>query len=136
MLYVNFLEPHTPHNGPYNELHSAEEAPLAANYPGETHRPRAGGLPQAAQGSAGTRGNAATGRNYAGLCSQVDQAVGRILWALEASGQAENTIVMFTSDHGEMGGAHGLTAKGLFYEEAVRIPMLARVPWRQKGRCA
>lgn len=71
-------------------------------------------------------------RNYAGLCSQVDQAVGRILWALEASGQAENTIVMFTSDHGEMGGAHGLTAKGVFYEEAVRIPMLARVPWRQK----
>jgi arylsulfatase A-like enzyme len=69
-------------------------------------------------------------RNYAGLCSQVDQAVGRILWALEASGQAENTIIAFTSDHGEMGGGHGLTAKGVLYEEAVRIPMLLRVPWR------
>jgi choline-sulfatase len=71
-------------------------------------------------------------RNYAGLCSQVDQAVGRILWALEASGQAENTIIVFTSDHGELGGSHGLMAKSAFYEEAVRVPLLLRAPWKQR----
>ncbi len=132
MLYVNFLEPHTPHNGPWNNLHSAEEAPLAANYPGapverepEAYRKRR------KKEAVGREEMQQLRRNYAGLCSQVDQAVGRILWALEASGQAENTIIVFTSDHGEMGGSHGLTAKGVMYEEAVRIPMLLRVPWRQ-----
>ncbi len=133
MLYVNFLEPHTPHNGPYNNLHSAEEAPLAANYPGRPierepeayRRSRRKGAPEREEMQQ-------LRRNYAGLCTQMDQAVGRILWALEASGQAENTIIVFTSDHGEMGGSHGLLAKGVFYEEAVRIPLLARVPWRQK----
>ncbi len=134
MLYVNFLEPHTPHNGPYNDLHSAAEAPLAPNFPGrpierepEAYRRRRENekTPKAAEMQR-------LRRNYAGLCSQVDQAVGRILWALETSGQAGNTIIVFTSDHGEMGGAHGLLAKSVFYEEAVRIPLLARVPWRQQ----
>src|SRR5262249_26373441 len=70
-------------------------------------------------------------RNYSGLCAQVDLALGQILQALEASGQAQNTIVVFTSDHGEMMGAHNIYAKSVFYEEAVRVPLLLHVPWRQ-----
>jgi arylsulfatase A-like enzyme len=61
----------------------------------------------------------------------VDQALNRILWALEASGQADNTIVIYTSDHGDMMGAHGLTAKQVMYEEAMRVPLLFRVPFRR-----
>jgi arylsulfatase A-like enzyme len=132
MLYVNFLEPHTPHNGPWNDLHSAQEAPLAANYPGlPMEREPEAYRKKREQDETGRDEMQRLRRNYAGLCSQVDQAVGRILWALEASGQAENTIIAFTSDHGEMGGSHGMTAKGVFYEEATHIPMLLRIPWKQ-----
>ncbi|MBM3744868.1 MAG: hypothetical protein FJW34_03615, partial [Acidobacteria bacterium] len=63
-----------------------------------------------------------------------DQALGRILWALEASGQADNTIVLLTTDHGDMMGAHTLVAKSVMYEEAVRVPLLISVPWRHRGR--
>ena len=52
----------------------------------------------------------------------IDEQVGRTLDALERTGQLENTVVIFMSDHGEMLGDHGLTAKGCrFYEGAVRV---------------
>jgi arylsulfatase A-like enzyme len=133
MLYVNFLEPHTPFGSALDDLHSAEEAPLPRNYPGipagpepefyKRRRKELGEKPDKLQRSA---------RNYAGLCSLVDQALGRILWSLEASGQAENTIIVYTSDHGEMMGAHSLMAKQVMYEEAVRVPHLLRVPFRNQ----
>ena len=59
----------------------------------------------------------------------IDDQVGRMLDALEASGQRENTIVIFTSDHGEMLGDHGLLWKGCrFYEGAVRVPLILSWP--------
>ena len=70
--------------------------------------------------------------NYYGLVTMVDRAVGKILDALDASGLADNTIVVFTSDHGEMMGDHCLFGKGVMYEESVRIPWLMRVPWLSK----
>jgi len=150
MLYVNFLEPHMPFSGPLNDLHSEEEAPIPKNYPGipVEREPRSyaaireqqkkGGInpsylklgPGAGERAAVARLN----RNYAGLCSQVDQALGRILWALEASGQADSTMVVFSADHGDMMGAHTLVAKSVMYEEAVRVPLLVSVPWRHRGR--
>ena len=66
---------------------------------------------------------------YWGLVTLVDQAVGRIMKALEESGQADNTIVVFTSDHGDMQGDHAIMAKGVLYDEAARVPLLMRVPW-------
>ncbi|HEY63962.1 MAG TPA: sulfatase-like hydrolase/transferase [Caldilineae bacterium] len=59
----------------------------------------------------------------------IDDQVGRMLDALEASGQRENTIVIFTSDHGEMLGDHGLLFKGCrFYEGAVHVPLIISWP--------
>ena len=59
----------------------------------------------------------------------IDDQVGRMLDALEASGQRENTIIIFTSDHGEMLGDHGLLQKGCrFYEGAVHIPLILSWP--------
>lgn len=140
MLYVNFLEPHMPFTGPYNDLHTAEEAPLPKNYP---HQPmeREPEVYQRARekfredGFEGhdlstRQGWEEINRNYAGLCTLVDHAVNRILWALESSGQAGNTIVVFTSDHGDMMGSHSLLTKNVMYEEAVRIPLLVRVPFQ------
>ncbi|WP_350274989.1 sulfatase-like hydrolase/transferase [Kribbella sp. HUAS MG21] len=66
---------------------------------------------------------------YYAMVSLVDDEVGRILDALEAEGLAGNTIVVFTSDHGEMLGDHQLMLKGpMMYECAVRVPLIVRWP--------
>lgn len=67
--------------------------------------------------------------SYWAMCDLVDSQVGRLLDALESSGEAENTLVIFMSDHGEMLGDHGLYWKGpFFYEPAVRVPLI--VAWK------
>ena len=59
----------------------------------------------------------------------IDAQVGRLLDVLEATGQRENTLIIFTSDHGEMLGDHGLLWKGCrFYEGAVRVPLIFSWP--------
>lgn len=66
---------------------------------------------------------------YYAMVSLVDDEVGRILDALERSGAAEDTLVIFTSDHGEMLGDHQLMLKGpMMYECAVKVPLLMRWP--------
>ncbi len=66
---------------------------------------------------------------YYAMVTLVDDEVGRILDALEETGEAERTIVVFTSDHGEMLGDHQLMLKGPFmYECAVRVPLIIRWP--------
>jgi arylsulfatase A-like enzyme len=69
-------------------------------------------------------------RGYYAQETSIDWNFGRLLDALDASGATSNTIVIFTSDHGEMFGAHGRRAKNIFYEEACRIPLLIRWPER------
>lgn len=62
---------------------------------------------------------------YWAMIDQVDHQVGRILDALRATGQLENTLIIFTSDHGEMLGDHGIYLKGpYFYDPAVRVPLV------------
>jgi arylsulfatase len=59
----------------------------------------------------------------------VDRHIGAVLDALEASGQADNTIVIFTSDHGEQGGAHHLRQKGsVAFQESVNVPLVIADP--------
>lgn len=67
-------------------------------------------------------------RNYYAMTSNLDRNFGRLLDALDAAGIADRTVVVFSSDHGEMMGAHGRRAKNIFYEEAVRVPLLVRWP--------
>jgi arylsulfatase A-like enzyme len=67
-------------------------------------------------------------RYYYAMTANLDWNIGRLMDTLERSGLAENTIVVFTSDHGEMFGAQGRRAKNIFYEEAARIPFLIRWP--------
>jgi len=66
--------------------------------------------------------------DYFAMVSGVDEQFGRILDALEAQGIADNTIVVFTSDHGEMMGGHGRMSKNVWYEESLNIPFLVRYP--------
>lgn len=65
---------------------------------------------------------------YYGLVSYLDEKVGRLLEVLEETGQRENTIVIYTSDHGEMAGEHGMWRKSNFYEQSSRIPMIISWP--------
>ena len=67
--------------------------------------------------------------SYYGMISLIDAEVGRILDCLDRLGIAENTLVLYTTDHGHFLGQHGLIAKGAFhYEDLLRIPMLVRYP--------
>jgi len=67
-------------------------------------------------------------RNYYAMTANLDWNIGRLLDALAAAGLEEDTLVVFSSDHGEMFGAHGRRAKNIFYDEACRIPLLLRWP--------
>ena len=72
---------------------------------------------------------------YHGLCTWLDHNVGRILAALEASGQGGRTTVVYTSDHGDNVGARGLWGKSNLYRESVDIPMLMAGPDIVPGVC-
>ena len=67
-------------------------------------------------------------RVYYAMVANVDHNVGRMRAAIERLGIEKDTIFVFTSDHGELFGAHGRRAKNIFYEEAVRVPFLVRCP--------
>ncbi|MCY4145931.1 MAG: sulfatase-like hydrolase/transferase, partial [Chloroflexi bacterium] len=70
---------------------------------------------------------------YYAMIKLIDDQIGRIMTALEESGQRDNTLIIFTSDHGDMLGDHGLIQKGCrFYEGLVRVPLI--MAWR--GRFA
>ncbi len=72
---------------------------------------------------------------YYGLVSHVDDAIGRVLAELDSLGIADNTVVLFVSDHGEMLGDHGVGQKFSPYEHSVRIPFLLRWPGKtEPGR--
>ena len=62
------------------------------------------------------------------MIESLDDEFGRILEALEKAGVADDTIVVFSSDHGDMIGCQGLKAKRWPYEESARVPFLIRYP--------
>lgn len=62
--------------------------------------------------------------DYYACMSGVDEQVGRIIDKLKATAEWDNTIVVFTSDHGDMMGIHNRIGKNIFYEEAMRVPMI------------
>jgi choline-sulfatase len=67
---------------------------------------------------------------YFGLCEYYDSLLGRVLAGLEETGLAQNTLVIYTSDHGEMAGEHGCWWKSNYYEGSVGVPLIARLPGR------
>ena len=74
---------------------------------------------------------------YYGLCSFLDLQIGRILTALDRSGFADDTLVIYTSDHGESLGNRGLWGKSVMYEESSGVPLLVSGPGIDAGRrCA
>ncbi len=73
-------------------------------------------------------------RLYNAMCTQIDANVGRLLATLDRLGIADNTIIVFTSDHGDMQGSHGLTNKHVPHEESAGIPLIMYIPGLSGGR--
>jgi len=143
VLFVNFLEPHMPFFGPRDDQYDPDEVLLPPNFddlPGPD-QPLKTRLYQRAYYQAGHSGlplrSEADWRrmiaNYWGLCSLVDTHAGTILDTLSECGLDEHTIVVYTSDHGDMMGSHRLLAKCVMYEEALRVPLLIRLPRQSSG---
>lgn len=65
---------------------------------------------------------------YYGLCEHIDSLIGQVLAVLEETGLADNTLVIYTSDHGELAGEHGCWWKSTYYEGGAGVPMIARWP--------
>ncbi len=133
MLYVNFLEPHMPFFGPLDDLHDPEKILFPSNFddPLEENEPLRYRLQREYCRKRYGKDEKSLRRlsaRYQGLVAQVDRAVGGILEALDELGLSDNTIVVYTSDHGDMMGSHGLVMKTVMYEEAVKVPWLMRVP--------
>ena len=151
VLYVSFFEPHPPYTGPLNGLYDPDTLPVG---PAFLQRPDGGSLVNRARADYYMGGNlnplGAEGGDFHDLTAEagwrrlraqyfanvtlVDRNVGRILDALDANGYADNTVVVMSSEHGEMGGDHGMLEKRSLYEEASRVPLLMSVPWLNSGQ--
>ena len=142
-LYVNFLEPHMPFVGPRDDQHALEEVLLPSNHkdiPTENQPLKTRLLREHyfQNGFFGPDLKTETGwrrliAGYWGLCSLVDTYAGKIVDTIDECGLRDNTIVVFTSDHGDMMGSHGLLAKCVMYQEAVRAPLIIRLPGQDRG---
>lgn len=134
ILYVNFLEPHMPFTGPLNDMYKPAGVDLPMNYadslddnePLRFRVKREVTMRKYGKSEEDMRKLIA---KYWGLVSQVDQSVGKILDKLKELGLDENTIVVFTSDHGDMMGAHNMVEKQVMFEEAIRVPLLIKAPF-------
>lgn len=69
---------------------------------------------------------------YFGAITSIDENFGRLLQTLKETGEYDNTIIVFTSDHGEMLGSHGRMTKGIWYEESIGVPLLIAYPSKVK----
>ena len=127
-LMVNWIHPHPPWNIPedYIDTYSQRQIPDAVPVSRSPLNPKTGhnwygdSDPEALK--TGTR------KAYFASITMVDQAIGRILDYLEDSGQINNTLIIFTSDHGEMLQDKGHYSKELPYNGSVRIPLIVRYP--------
>ncbi len=133
---VSIPDPHGPYTSrdPYHTMYKPEDMPIPSTInqvglPWGNPRPVQGKRRRAAAAPTGreARCRAAKAR-YCGQVKCIDDNVGRILDGLKQQGVLDETIVIFTTDHGDYMGEHGLYGKNQLYETAYRIPFLIRWP--------
>jgi arylsulfatase A-like enzyme len=132
--YAAFTAPHDPRNPPepYREMYYKSRPPLPANFRplpafdnGFTRNVRDENL------APYPRTREVIGDQlceYYGLITHLDEQVGRVLAALEESGHAKNTVVIYSADHGLALGSHGLLGKQSLYEHSMRCPLVIAGP--------
>jgi choline-sulfatase len=121
----------------FSDWYEREAVPVPESYHDELndkpafHRERARGL----EGNLTETDVRDIGYKYRTMVSRLDDHVGRVIDALRRNGLRDETIVLFTSDHGDMQGAHQLNKKGVVaYDEIVRVPLVIDVPGRTSRR--
>lgn len=130
-LKVSFARPHSPYDPPARLWKKYGEAALPEASVGDwaaKYAPRSSERDDLWHGDLGKAKVRESRRGYYGAVEFVDEQVGRILEALEKRGWLEETLIVFTSDHGDMTGDHHLWRKSYPYEASARIPMALRWP--------
>lgn len=141
VLYTGLLAPHFPYLAPpeYFQMYDPDRMPTPTMRPEHGHQRHpwvetfAGVLPGLDSANTEEERRRAAAAYY-GLVSYLDHNVGRILGALEDSGQTDNTLVIYTSDHGDMVGSRGLWGKSLMYTESSGVPMIMAGPGIPAGQ--
>lgn len=149
-LFASFPDPHHPFSPPagYSDLYSPDEIPLPVGFH-QDHSRSPAHIQQFVErrgqpGDDSTMTWSATEDQYRhsaaaqyGQITFLDEQVGQILDTLETSGLAEDTIVVFTSDHGDLFGDHGLMLKHFSHYRAVtEVPLIIRAPGLSTDRCS
>ncbi|MET9492452.1 sulfatase-like hydrolase/transferase [Nocardia sp. NPDC006630] len=135
VLYTGLLAPHFPYLAPpeFFDMYDPDRMPTPTMRPehGHTRHPWvetfAGVLPGLDAANTEEERRRAAAAYYA-LVTYTDHNLGRILAALEAGGQTGNTVVVYTSDHGDMVGSRGLWGKSLMYTESSGVPLIMAGP--------
>ena len=138
--YVAFTAPHDPRNPPepFREMYYRNRPPLPPNF--LPQHPFDNGMIKDIRDenlAAYPRTREVIGDQlceYYGLITHLDEQVGRILAALEETGHAENTIIIYAADHGLALGSHGLLGKQSLYEHSMRGPLIIAGPGIPAGR--
>lgn len=132
MLKVSFARPHSPYDPPKRFMDIYREKDMPPPHIGDwAGKYAAGGDPKKHtlwHGDLGLDRVRKSRRGYYGSVTFIDEQVGRILDALEQKGLLENTLILFTADHGDMLGDHHHWRKSYAYEGSARVPMLIRWP--------
>lgn len=140
LMSVNCYDPHPPYNPPWEYYRRFDPATLPGPHFRESdlaHQQILAGAyfqsdPECPDAYDGADGRVVQALYYA-MIEQVDEQVGRMLDTLDRTGQRDNTVIIFMSDHGEALGDHGLVHKGgRFFDGLTRVPLL----WRWPGRFA
>lgn len=135
VLFVSYPSAHPPFSVPEPFYRAADE--LAASLPADWDRPEVAARHPATahlrriMNIQPIRDEAALRRVIAGylaLCEHLDNEIGEVLGALDAAGLTGETRVIYTSDHGEMGGALGLFGKACLYERSIGVPLIVAGP--------
>jgi arylsulfatase A-like enzyme len=133
-LHLSYIKPHWPYiaPAPYHAMYAGSDMLPAVRSEEERRDPNpvyaAFMRHQDSQSFAREEVRNAVIPAYMGLTRQVDDHLGRLFRFLEQSGRSTDTLIVFTSDHGDFLGDHWLGEKELFYEQAARIPMIVADP--------
>lgn len=133
LFSLNCFDPHPPLDPPKKyldrlDIDSLPEPPFAVSDLKEQNRLKDVFFQSKCKHYKGREGKTLLAKYWA-MIELIDENVGRLLETLEQTGQRENTLIILTSDHGNMVGHHGLTAKGCrFYEGLVRVPLIFSMP--------
>lgn len=129
LLVVSWNPPHPPFDPPEEEK---QHYPAdAMKFRPNAHTDSAGELNRGVRNDAALRRSA---QGYLGSITGIDEQFARILKTLDETGQAGDTIIVYTSDHGEMLGSQGLMGKRVPFEESCRVPFIVRYPGVTKDR--